>query len=150
MLEDTILTACAGTPKDAQALLPLVSIYGWDELCLETELLLLSKLQLSCLVITDFVTWWRENKALWSLYPIVGKILLCILVLPASNAVSERSFSTLRRVLTHLRNRMNDEKLNAILMLHIHKNLTNSIDLQSIIRQFVQNHPHRKIRIAIM
>ena len=41
------------------------------------------------------------------------KVAKLILVMPATNAVSERSFSTLRRLKTWLRSTMNQDKLNA-------------------------------------
>ena len=46
-----------------------------------------------------------------------------ILVMPATNAVSERSFSTLRRIKTFLRS-TSQVRLNSIMTLHIHKDLT--------------------------
>ena len=46
------------------------------------------------------------------------------LVMPATNATSERSFSALRRMKTYLRSTMKQERLNSIMTLHIHKDLT--------------------------
>ncbi len=54
-----------------------------------------------------------------------------------SNASTERSFSALRRVKTFLRNTLTQEHLNHQLMLHAHKELTDSIDVASIARSFV-------------
>ena len=47
-----------------------------------------------------------------------------VLVMPATNAISERSFSTLRRVKTYLRSTMKQDRLNHLMLLHIHKNMT--------------------------
>ena len=47
-----------------------------------------------------------------------------ILVMPATNASSERSFSMLRCMKTYLRSTMKQERLNRIMTLHIHKELT--------------------------
>ena len=42
----------------------------------------------------------------------VSIVLKLILVLPASNSLSERSFSALKRVKTYLRNRMDQVRFN--------------------------------------
>ena len=47
-----------------------------------------------------------------------------ILVMPATNAVSERSFSALRRLKTYLRSTTTQTRLNNIKVLHIHHHLT--------------------------
>ena len=52
-----------------------------------------------------------------------------ILVMPATNAVSERSFSALRRLKSYLRATMHmtQTRLNNVLVLHVHKNLTDQL-----------------------
>ncbi len=44
-----------------------------------------------------------------------------ILVMPATNAISERSFSSLWRVKSYLRSTMSESRLNNLMMLHIHE-----------------------------
>jgi len=56
-------------------------------------------------------------------------LLKLILVMSSTNAISERSFSTLRRVKTYLRSTMLQERLNRLLVLHVHKEYTDSLDL---------------------
>ena len=51
-----------------------------------------------------------------------------ILVMPATNAISERLFSALRRIKSYLRASMSQERLNHIMVLYVHKHL-NSPDL---------------------
>ena len=53
----------------------------------------------------------------------VCRLLQLVLVMPATNATSERSFSALRRVKSYLRSTMGQERLNSLLMLHVHKDL---------------------------
>lgn len=67
----------------------------------------------------------------------VGLVLKLILVMPATNATSERSFSSLRRIKTYLRSTMTQSRLNHLLLLHVHKECTDSLDLQSIINRFI-------------
>ena len=44
-----------------------------------------------------------------------------VLVMPATNAISERSFSAMRRTKTYLRSTMLQKRLNAAIVLHVHK-----------------------------
>lgn len=49
--------------------------------------------------------------------------------MPATNATSERSFSALRQVKNYLHNTMSQQRLNNVLVLHVHKDITDTIDL---------------------
>lgn len=55
----------------------------------------------------------------------VGRLLQLVLVMPATNASSERSFSASRRIKTYLRTTMQQERLNYLMVL---KAKTDSID----------------------
>ena len=67
-----------------------------------------------------------------------------VLVPPATNAVSERSFSALRRVKTFLRSTMNQDRLNHLMVLHVHKMLTEyTLDLIEVANEFVTGSEHR-------
>ncbi len=59
----------------------------------------------------------------------VCQLFQLLLVIPATNAVSERSFSALRRVKTYLRSTMAQDRLNHIMTLHIHRGLTDDLSL---------------------
>ena len=51
-----------------------------------------------------------------------------LLVMPATNSTSERSFSCMRHVKSYLRSTMTQERLNNLMILHVHKSIrTNSI-----------------------
>ena len=58
----------------------------------------------------------------------VCQIMQLILVMPATNATSERSFSTLRRTKTYLRSTMKQERLNNFMILHIYSEQTDAIN----------------------
>lgn len=77
-------------------------------------------------------------------YSEVIKIVKLILVMPATNAVSERSFSALRRLKTWLRTTMTQTRLNWCMVLHIHKERTDSLSLASIGNEFVSRNNSRK------
>ena len=53
----------------------------------------------------------------------VVKLVNLLLVMPAINAISERSSSAMRHIKTYLRSTMVQERLNSVMVLHIHKNL---------------------------
>ena len=62
--------------------------------------------------------------------------------MPATNSVSERSFSALRRVKTYLRNTMTQTRLNSIMVIHVHKNVTEKLNLVDITNEFVAGSEH--------
>ena len=74
----------------------------------------------------------------------VCKLASLILVMPATNASCERSFSSLRRVKTYLRATMTQSRLNNIMMLHIHKECTDQLNLIDLGNAFVRNSHHRE------
>ena len=78
-----------------------------------------------------------------SLMSEVCTVLKLVLVLPATNAISERSFSALRRVKTYLRSTMLQIRLNNLLVLHVHKSHTDSLDLITVANSFVHGSEHR-------
>ena len=60
-------------------------------------------------------------------------------IMPATNATSERSIITLCRVKTYLRNTLDQEKLHNLMILHAHKEITDSLDLDAIANEFIVN-----------
>lgn len=78
-----------------------------------------------------------------SLLSEVVKLITLVLVMPATNASSERSFSALRRVKTYLRSTMTQSRLNHLMILHVHKEHTDKLDLIKVACDFVQNNEHR-------
>ena len=77
-----------------------------------------------------------------SLISNVKYLMQLILVMPATNASSERSFSTLRRVKTYLRATMKQDRLNYLMLLHVHKDKTDELDLKLLVNEFI-NSDHR-------
>ena len=73
----------------------------------------------------------------------VKRLLQLVLVMPATNATSERSFSTLRRLKSYLRTTMTQERLNYLMLLHVHKDGTDALDLMAILNDFVGESEHR-------
>ena len=77
----------------------------------------------------------------------ICKLLRLILVIPATNAVSERSASALRRLKTYLRSTMSQVRLNNLMILHIHKQRTDKLNLKATLNEFVSCNEHRSNNI---
>ena len=60
-----------------------------------------------------------------------------ILVIPATNATSERSFSALKQIKSYLRSPMKQEHLNSLMTIHVHKDRTDKLELRAIGNEFV-------------
>jgi len=73
----------------------------------------------------------------------VVTILKLLMIMPATNAVSERSASALRQVKTYLRSTCSQKRLNHLMTLHIHKGYTDNLPLKCCVNEFVDNNAHR-------
>ena len=58
-----------------------------------------------------------------NIFPLLSKTFGLFAALPISVATAERSFSTLRRLKTWLRSTMQQERLNGLALLHIHRDI---------------------------
>ena len=76
-------------------------------------------------------------------YDMVVKLTKIILTMPATNAISERSFSTLRRMKTWLRSTMNQTRLNWCMVLHIHNDDTDKLNIVDVANEFVSRNSTR-------
>ena len=70
-------------------------------------------------------------------------LIRLILVSPATNATSERSFSALRRLKTYLRSTMTQQRLNHCALLHVLREECDELDLRDIAKDFVGSSKHR-------
>ena len=57
--------------------------------------------------------------------------------MPATNASSERYFSALRRIKTYLRNTMSQERLNNLMLLYVHKDQIDLLNICDVGNDFV-------------
>ena len=74
----------------------------------------------------------------------IHKVLRLYLTVPITSATAERSFSTLKRVLTHPRSSMIEQRLNNCVLLHIHKQLTDSCEVVKIAKEFISVNVERR------
>ena len=61
-----------------------------------------------------------------------------LLVMPATNAISELSFSAMKRVKTYLRSTTSDCRLNHLMVLHVHKDRIGSLNMVEVANAFVE------------
>ena len=60
---------------------------------------------------------------------------------PVLRSSSERSFSALRQLKTYLRATMKQDRLNYLMLLHVHKDITDELDLKLLVNEFINcNH----------
>ena len=78
----------------------------------------------------------------------VMKLIKLILMMPATNAVSERSASALRRVKTYLRTTMHQDHFNHLMILHVHKDAVYKLPLGKCVNEFISLNAHRSNSIA--
>ncbi len=74
----------------------------------------------------------------------VCKLVKLLYVMPATNAESERSFSTVRRIKSYLRSTMYQQRLNHLMLLNIHKSFTDKLNLVDVANDFIAGNEHRK------
>ena len=70
-------------------------------------------------------------------------LLKILMAAPATNAVSERSASQLRRGKTWLRTTMSRERLNFLMLLSTHKEKTDELDLIKVVYDFCEGNRDR-------
>ena len=64
-------------------------------------------------------------------------VMKLVLVMPATNTSLEHSFSALRRVKRYLQSTRSQQKLNNLMLLHVHKDLTDSLDAVGAAKEFI-------------
>ena len=65
------------------------------------------------------------------------------MICPATDTTSERSFSALRRAETYLQNTMIQVRLNNIMILHVHKDCTDALNLTDVANDFMDGSEYR-------
>jgi hypothetical protein len=83
----------------------------------------------------------RVGKTLFCEY---HKLLLLYLTIPTTTATGERSFSALNRIKTHLHCTMTQQRLNHVIIPHIHKEKLEHLDLNRIYSEFISKNQNRK------
>ena len=82
-----------------------------------------------------------------SLYSQVVVLVTLVLVMPATNATSEHFFSCLRRIKGYLGSTMTRLRLNSTMVLHVHKDLTDNLNLIEVANDFVANKQEHRSKV---
>ncbi|CAG9817043.1 unnamed protein product [Phaedon cochleariae] len=69
-----------------------------------------------------------------SLFPAIKILLQIFVALPVSTATAERSFSTIKRLKTHLRSTMGEERLNGLTLPNIYKEV--DLNIENVMNRF--------------
>ena len=77
-------------------------------------------------------------------FPEVIKVTKLLLTFPVSVVSAERSFSTLRRLKTSLRNTMGQKRLTALAVCNIHKRYVDNLDVNDLCDNFIRKTNERR------
>ncbi|XP_068246556.1 zinc finger MYM-type protein 1-like [Palaemon carinicauda] len=72
------------------------------------------------------------------MFPQIEALLRLLLVSPASSCTAERSFSALRRLKTWLRSSMSQQRLNHLMICHVHRDRLATLSPQAIAEEFIR------------
>ena len=93
----------------------------------------------------DVVRLLQQERHIADLLPELVKFIKLILIIPVTTCTAERSFSSLKRLLTYLRSTMTQYRLNSLSILHVHMEEAMKLDLNAIADEFINQN---KIRCA--
>jgi Domain of unknown function (DUF4371)/hAT family C-terminal dimerisation region len=94
--------------------------------------------------VRDVCSCLAASSSLHDVFDEVSKLLRLFLVIPATSATAERSFSAMRRLKTYLRSTMTAERLNSVMLLHVHKDKLDGIDNYETMSSFVSCNDRRR------
>ncbi|XP_041357674.1 52 kDa repressor of the inhibitor of the protein kinase-like [Gigantopelta aegis] len=77
------------------------------------------------------------------LFPNIAMLLRILHIIPVTSAAVERSNSSLKLIKTPLRSTMTEERFNALILLHIHRDIR--VDVGAVIDKFAGKHPRRML-----
>ena len=69
---------------------------------------------------------------------------------PATNAISERSFSALKRLKTKMRSAMHNDRLNYLMLLHVYQDEIDKVNIREIANKFISRKDSRKERFSLI
>ena len=143
---ETVLTV--QQPQQSDMIKDVVSFYGADlnhPVRLQTQLNALHTGTERSLTDLELIVSYLKslNNVEKEYYSEVIKVVKLILVMPATNSVSERSFSALRRLKTWLCTTTLQVQLNWCMILHVHKDKTDALPMSDVANEFVARNESR-------
>jgi len=73
-----------------------------------------------------------------SLFVDVEQLILLMLLCPVSSCAAERSFSALRRLKNWLRSTMTQQRLNAVVVCHVNKDIVDGLNVSELVSDFAK------------
>ena len=114
--------------------------YGIDVDDLITEMNIFQRLFASGKALISVAHVVNELKAIpdqsKKMFPLALKVIKMLLVVPATSATAERSFSTMKRVKSYLRSAMGQERLNDLCLLSVYKEQVAQLNVDSLVEEF--------------
>ena len=136
----------AATKQKYSDELEAVTTFFKDDICetqLKTQLEVLGHMNINKtgdkLTFIDIVAHFKsQSSAQLEYISQVVRLVKFVLLMPATNAVSERSASALRKIKNYLRTSMGQARLNHLMLLYIHSHLTDTVSHPAILNDFVR------------
>ena len=142
-----LLKASNGKLEEAEKeLFKIVSAFPKDfhHADLKMDLQYLAAQELNCKNGLEDLKSFMRRREVQKWMPQATKALQIILVSPATNAVSEKSFSKMKLLKTHLRASCGNSRLVHLMVCSIHKEITMTIQLHELANIFVKGVENRK------
>src|SRR6218665_3222048 len=79
----------------------------------------------------------------------LSRLLQIACTMPVMSLASERSFSHLKLIKTHLRRTLLDERLSSLEVLFMHSERVNELDFEKVIDRFVLQYPHCRVQLTL-
>ena len=92
---------------------------------------------------TNYLRCYKQQCYIWRMFLAVHNFIHLFLTVPISSSTSDRSFSALKQLYTYLCSSMTKSHLNNCLLLHIHKDYTNNLDLLLVAKEFVKRNDEK-------
>ena len=144
--EDLLIRAAIGKPHTNE-LQQFINFYDdFDESTLAAQLTILhaavaNRLQTQSaverLTVMEVANVLKNTDGAQQLLDQVWRLTKLLLVVPATSAIAERSFSALRRVKTYLRATIGQTRLNSVLILNCHQERADNLNIVSIAHDFI-------------
>ena len=88
---------------------------------------------------SDILTTLNALISIKSFFPNLNCLFEIFAILPVTVATAERSFSTMKRLKTTVRNSIGDKRLSNLALIHIHRDVANSLNIEHVIDVFSKN-----------